>query len=186
MRHGPAGGLGAFHGCSPEAISFPKSDREAEEEEGAPRRAEGVEGLAEASLVDTNVVFEGLTHRDGPAGVIVSAWVAELFQACVSQALAYEYEDVLARKLAPERWARTRFVLDALLYRAELVTAYYSWRPSSPDPGDEHVIDCAMNARAIVVTANLRDFELARVELHLPVLSPVDFLTLLHAETRGS
>jgi predicted nucleic acid-binding protein len=80
----------------------------------------------------------------------------------------------------------TRFVLDALLYRAELVTAYYSWRPSSPDPGDEHVIDCAMNARAIVVTANLRDFELARVELHLPVLSPVDFLTLLHAETRGS
>ena len=93
---------------------------------------------------------------------------------------------MLARKLAPERWARTRFVLDALLYRAELVTAYYSWRLSSPDPGDEHVIDCAMNARAIVVTANLRDFELARVELHLPVLSPVDFLTLLHAETRGS
>ena len=138
------------------------------------------------AVIDTNVVFDGLTHRGGPAGVIVSAWVAELFQACVSQALAYEYEDVLARKLAPERWARTRFVLDALLYRAELVTAYYSWRPSSPDPGDEHVIDCAMNARAIVVTANLRDFELARVELHLPVLSPVDFLTLLHAETRGS
>lgn len=74
--------------------------------------------------------------------------MAKLFQACVSQALAYEYEDVLA---TPERWARTRFVLDALLHRAELVNAYYSWRPSSPDPGDEHVSDCAMNARAIAV-----------------------------------
>jgi predicted nucleic acid-binding protein len=99
------------------------------------------------AVIDTNIVFEGLTHRGGPAGVIVNAWMAELFQSCVSQA---------------------------------------SWRPSSPDPGDEHVIDCAMNARAIVVTSNLRDFELARVELHLPVLSPVDFLTLLQAETRGS
>jgi predicted nucleic acid-binding protein len=136
------------------------------------------------AVIDTNVVFEGLTHRGGPAGVIVSAWMAELFQSCVSQSLAYEYTDVLARKLAPERWARIRFVLDALLHRAEPVTTYYSWRPSSPDPGDEHVVDCAMNARALVVTSNLRDFELARVELQLPVFSPVDFLTLLQAETQ--
>jgi predicted nucleic acid-binding protein len=41
------------------------------------------------AVIDTNVVFEGLTHRGGPAGVIVSAWMAELFQACISQALAY-------------------------------------------------------------------------------------------------
>ena len=40
-----------------------------------------------------------------------------------------------------------------------------------------------MNARAIVVTSNLRDFEEARLDLHLPVLAPVDFLTLLNAET---
>jgi len=32
------------------------------------------------AVIDTNVVFEGSTHRDGPAGVIVSAWMAELFQ----------------------------------------------------------------------------------------------------------
>ena len=136
------------------------------------------------AVIDTNVVFEGLTQRDGPAGVIVSAWITELFQACMSQALAYEYSEVLARKLAPGRWAQIRLILDALMQRAELVTAYYSWRPSSPDPGDEHVIDCAMNGRAIIVTSNLRDFESARIEFHLPVLSPVDFLTLLHADTR--
>lgn len=43
------------------------------------------------AVIDTNVVFEGLTYRAGPAGTIVDAWVAELFQSCVSQALAYEY-----------------------------------------------------------------------------------------------
>jgi hypothetical protein len=43
-----------------------------------------------------------------------------------------------------------------------------------------------MNARAVVVTSNTRDFEQARVELQVPVLSPVDFLVLLLAETRGS
>ncbi|MEM7586732.1 MAG: PIN domain-containing protein [Acidobacteriota bacterium] len=134
------------------------------------------------AVIDTNVVFEGLTQRGGPAGLIVSAWMAEIFQACVSQALAYEYEDVLSRKLAPDRWARNRLVLDALLHRAELVSVYYSWRPSSPDPGDEHVIDCGMNARAMVVTSNLRDFELASLELQLPALTPVDFLKLLQAE----
>ena len=137
------------------------------------------------AVIDTNVVFEGLTHRDGPAGFVVNAWMAELFQPCASQALAYEYADVLSRKLTPKRWSRIQVVLDALLQRAERVSTYYSWRPSSPDPGDEHVVDCAMNARALVVTSNLRDFELARVELQLPVLSPVEFLTLLEAEAQG-
>jgi hypothetical protein len=56
---------------------------------------------------------------------------------------------------------------------------YFSWRPMSPDPGDEHVIDCAMNARASVVTANTRDFQLAVQTLGLVVLTPVEFVTRL-------
>jgi predicted nucleic acid-binding protein len=49
----------------------------------------------------------------------------------------------------------------------------------SPDPGDEHVIDCAMNARAPVVTVNTRDFRLAAQTLGLVVLTPVEFVTRL-------
>lgn len=131
------------------------------------------------AVIDTNVVFEGLTRRDGPAGAIVDAWLAESFEACVSLSLVYEYADVLSRKLRPDRWQEIRPLLDALLDCAKLITAYYSWRPNSPDPGDEHVIDCAMNARAAVVTSNVRDFELAQTELGLLVLKPVEFLHLL-------
>jgi len=66
-----------------------------------------------------------------------------------------------------------------LLAQARSVPVYFSWRPMSPDPGDNHVIDCAMNAGVPVVTANVRDFRLAQQTLGLVVLTPVDFVTRL-------
>ena len=50
-------------------------------------------------VIDTNVVFEGLTKTGGASGLLISALVAGLFETYVSNALAYEYEDVLSRKL---------------------------------------------------------------------------------------
>jgi hypothetical protein len=52
----------------------------------------------------------------------------------------------------------------------------------SPDPGDEHIIDCAINAGAIVVTANGRDFQMAKVALGLPVMSPLEVVIKLANE----
>ena len=125
-------------------------------------------------VIDTNVVFEGLTKRGGAAGLIIDAWLAGLLQVCVSDALAYEYADVLSRKLSEARWQRLKSVLGTLLARAQFVVVYYSWRPISPDPGDEHVIDCAMNAGATVITSNVRDFRTARETLGLRVVTPVE------------
>ncbi|MCO5193054.1 MAG: PIN domain-containing protein [Anaerolineae bacterium] len=134
------------------------------------------------AVIDTNVVFEGLTRREGVSTLILRAWHAGIFQACVSLAVQYEYYDVLSRKLAPDRWVRVQPVLGTLLTKARPVIPHYRWRPSSPDPADEFVIDCAMNARAWIVTYNERDFTLAQFELGLMVLSPQAFLTeLAHA-----
>jgi predicted nucleic acid-binding protein len=127
-------------------------------------------------VIDTNVVFEGLTRQGGAAGLVIDAWRVGLLQVHVSNALAYEYVDVLSRKLSEARWQRLQPVLGTLLSLAEFVTVYYSWRPSSPDPGDEHVIDCAMNAGAVVVTSNVRDFQTARKSLGLKVMTPVEIV----------
>ena len=54
-------------------------------------------------VLDTNVVFEGLTKRNGSCGLIVDAWFAGLIQVHVSDALAYEYADMLFRKLSADR-----------------------------------------------------------------------------------
>ena len=41
-------------------------------------------------VIDTNVLFEGLTKQDGAAGLIIDAWLAGLLEVCVSNAIAYE------------------------------------------------------------------------------------------------
>jgi predicted nucleic acid-binding protein len=133
-------------------------------------------------VVDTNVVFEGLTHQGGAAGLLVDAWQNDLLDAAVSDALAYEYVDVLARKLSDRRWGELRPVLGSLLAQATFVTVYFSWRPIGPDPADEHVVDCAMNAGAAVVTSNVRHFRLAQDALGLEVLTPLALLTRLARE----
>ncbi len=130
-------------------------------------------------VIDTNVVFEGLTKKGGAAGLIVDAWLAGLLRVYVSNALAYEYTDVLSRKLSEARWQRLKPVLGTLLSRAQFVTLYYSWRPISPDPGDDHLVDCAMNAGAIVVTSNVRDFRIAEESLGLRVMTPVEAIIQL-------
>ena len=130
-------------------------------------------------VVDTNVVFEGLTKRGGIQGIIIDAWLNDVFQAYATNALAYEYADVLSRKLSPNRWLKLQPVLGTLLKKAQFVDIHYSWRPISPDPGDDHIIDCAMNANAIVVTANIRDFQLAQDTLGMRVVSPLEFVVNL-------
>ena len=127
-------------------------------------------------VLDTNVVFEGLTKRGGVAGTIINAWFGGVIQVCVTDALAYKYIDVLTRKLSAERIETTIAALGTLWGKAELVTVYFRWRPSSPDPADEFVIDCALNANAVLVTANLKDFRAAQQELGLQVLSPQQLL----------
>ncbi|KPQ37208.1 MAG: putative nucleic acid-binding protein, contains PIN domain [Phormidesmis priestleyi Ana] len=130
-------------------------------------------------VIDTNVVFEGLTKQGGASGLIIDAWLAGLMMVCVSNALAYEYDDVLSRKLSEERWSKLQPVLGQLLNVAQYTNIYFSWRPTSPDAGDDLVIDCAMNAGAIVVTSNIRDFRSAKESLGLRVLTPVEFVSIL-------
>jgi predicted nucleic acid-binding protein len=49
----------------------------------------------------------------------------------------------------------------------------------SPDPGDDLVIDCVMNANAWLITSNIKDFQKAHKELGLQVLTPKEFVEIL-------
>ena len=132
-----------------------------------------------SAVIDTNVLFEGLTKRGNATGLIVDAWMQGLFEACISDTVVYEYDDVLSRKLSAANWERVQPILKMLLSQAHHTRISYTWRPSSPDTGDEHVIDCALNARAIIVTWNIKDFRLARQELGVRVAKPPQFISLL-------
>jgi predicted nucleic acid-binding protein len=130
------------------------------------------------AVIDTNVLFEGLTHI-GPSAKVVDAWVARRFQPCVSTALALEYQDVLASKLSPHRGEKALMATQALLARCEYVPIYFSYRPASRDPGDDFIVDCTLNSRALLVTQNVRDFLPAARRFGFPVIRPAGFMTLL-------
>jgi len=127
-------------------------------------------------VLDTNVVFEGLTTQGGASGLIIDLWRVNLMEVYVSTSLALEYAEVCSRQLSPARWHRLQPVLGALLDQSHYVPIYYSWRPMSPDPGDDHLIDCAMNANATIITWNVRDFARAQQSLGLRVQTPTDYL----------
>lgn len=131
-------------------------------------------------VLDTNVIFEGLTKQAGACGLIIEAWRADLMTVCVSNAIGFEYEDVLSRKLSEKRWHELRPILNGLLRRhVRFIEIYFSWRPTSPDPGADHIIDCAANASAIIVTSNLKDFAQAKSKLGLKVLTPNELVRFL-------
>jgi len=73
------------------------------------------------AVIDTNVVFEGLTKQGSLGGIIVDAWLADVFQPFVTNAFAYEYRDVLSRKLSPTRWQQLQPALGTLLKKAQFV-----------------------------------------------------------------
>lgn len=130
------------------------------------------------AVIDTNVLFTGLT-KQGPEGDVVDAWVKREFVPCVSTALAYEYEGVLGRKLGKRKRAHALGALQALLDRVEFTPIWTRVRPLSPDPGDDFLIECALNAQAPIVTLNLRDLKIAEAARNIPVLTPLEFIELL-------
>lgn len=92
-----------------------------------------------------------------------------------------EYEAVLTRAeqrlasgLSEEEVAR---VLAGLAALCQPVEVHYRWRPQLPDPGDEMVLEAAVNAGAeALVTFNPRDFAGVSSRFNLAVLRPADAL----------
>ena len=88
-----------------------------------------------------------------------------------------EYEDALKRPehreaagLTPDQVDR---VLAALASAMEPVEVHFVWRPQLDDPGDELVLEAAVNGRADgLVTHNVRDFARVAPRFGLEVVRP--------------
>ena len=135
------------------------------------------------AVIDTNVVFEGLTRKGGCAQVM-DAWADRKFVPCVSTALALEYEAVLSRKLKPAKADLALTALQALLSRCEYAPIFFRWRPASPDPGDDMIVECVLNSQSVLVTKNLKDFRRAAREFRFAVLNPSEWMELIESRSQ--
>ena len=71
-------------------------------------------------------------------------------------------------------------LLNNLAVAVRPTALHYLWRPQLSDPGDEMVLETALNGAAdALVTFNIGDFKAATDRFGLKLLLPADFLTTL-------
>ncbi|MCE7987692.1 MAG: putative toxin-antitoxin system toxin component, PIN family [Caldilinea sp. CFX5] len=128
-------------------------------------------------VLDTDVIIASMRSPTGASAAILKAAYLGQAQLLVSVALAIEYE---AKCTLPEHYRASGINLkDALAFvngiiaLAEPVMQYFFWRPQLRDPGDEMVLEIAINGRAdMIVTFNLRDYGQAPQRFGIALLQP--------------
>jgi putative PIN family toxin of toxin-antitoxin system len=114
-------------------------------------------------VLDTDVVIAGLRSPSGASADLLRLARLRKFELAVSVPLVLEYEAVA---LLPEHLAASglepadaQAIIDVLVDVAEWTRVHFSWRPQTRDPGDEMVLETAINANAdAIVTFNRRDY----------------------------
>ena len=125
-------------------------------------------------LLDTNVLVAGLSSRLGASFALLEAVAAEQVQLSASATLWLEYESVLKRaeirKMHRLKISEVDDFLNGLAALTTPVELHFAWRPQLRDPGDEMVLEAAVNGH--VDAHNLADFEIAKPRFNLSVWTP--------------
>lgn len=106
-------------------------------------------------VLDTNIVVSGLLWKNAPSRLIDAALNGriELF---TSPTLLLELEDVLARTNLAKRVAVSGLRVEELIARYAVLAQSVvpaSITPVLPDPDDDHVLGCALGARADLIVS---------------------------------
>jgi len=128
-------------------------------------------------VLDTDVVVAGMRSPTGASAALLRAAREGHVTLVLTVALAMEYESVCSR--AEHRMAsglsdiEIDIFLTALIALAEPVETHFLWRPQLRDPGDEMVLEAAVNGRAnALVTFNVRHFGAVPSHFGIEVLRP--------------
>ncbi|MGE0719780.1 MAG: putative toxin-antitoxin system toxin component, PIN family [Alphaproteobacteria bacterium] len=114
-------------------------------------------------VLDTDVVVAALRSPAGGSAAVLRAIRRGSATMLASVPLMIEYEAIcqlaVHRRAAQLDAASVAIFLDAIAALSEPVETHFRWRPQLRDPGDEMVLETAVNGRAsAVVTFNSRDY----------------------------
>ena len=134
-------------------------------------------------VIDTSVLVAGLRSRAGASAALLREVSASRVQLVASPALFLEYEAVLKREAHGLPAEYVDGFLAELANCIQPAEIWFSWRPQLSDPGDEMVLEAAINGRAhAIVTHNRRDFETATGRFGIALMSPPELLYRLRRE----
>lgn len=128
-------------------------------------------------MLDTDVVVAALRSPSGASAALLRSIRQGRADLLLSPALLLEYEAICR---LPEHHGAAGLTLqevdaflDVLVKLSEPVATYFRWRPQLSDPGDELVLEAAVNGRAAaLVTFNHRDYRLIPARFGIELLYP--------------
>ena len=128
-------------------------------------------------MLDTDVVVAAMRSPSGASAELLRRIDAGHAVMLLTVALALEYEAkclMAEHRLASGLSARDAdLYVDGLLGMAEPVKAFFRWRPQLRDPGDELVLEAAVNGQAeAIVTFNESHLREARAGFGIEVMRP--------------
>jgi putative PIN family toxin of toxin-antitoxin system len=128
-------------------------------------------------VLDTDVIIAALRSPGGASAAILRAADAGQVQLLSSVALVLEYE---AKCTLPAQYEAAGLsqtdaltFVDGVAALSEPVELHFFWRPQLRDPGDEMVLETAINGCAdATVTFNVRGYGQTPQRFGIDVLSP--------------
>ena len=137
-----------------------------------------------AYVLDTDVMVAATRSRKGASRQLLIGALENTFDILLSVPLLLEYEAVLTREqhLVASQTNRTNIekLLNEIVSVARLVPLDFRWRPQVADPGDDMVLETAINGQAsAIVTFNLRHFERVGLRFGTPAIQPRQALARL-------
>lgn len=138
-------------------------------------------------VADTNTVVAGL-FWDGPPRRILALARDQIVTLCTSAALIEELAAVIAREKFAQRLQSARVsgkvLLEDYVALTELVLPTPLAAPICRDPDDDHVLACAMAARAEVIVTGDDDLLVLNMFNGIAILRPADAMARIAAGRR--
>jgi putative PIN family toxin of toxin-antitoxin system len=132
-------------------------------------------------VLDTDVVVAAMRSPRGASASVIKYLDQGRGTLLLSVPLALEYEAVC--QLTEHRLAagldakEANIFVNGLIAMARSVETYFLWRPQLRDPGDEMVLETAVNGQAdVLATFNRRDYGKAPNSFGIELLTPGDTL----------
>lgn len=136
-------------------------------------------------VLDTNVLVSAFLWQGVPGRLIELATEQEI-QLLTSRVLLDELADVLPRKKLAKKVAATGLTPAQIVlnYRrlAQLITARKLSQAVSRDADDDHVLACAIAARADLIVSGDEHLLILKIHQNIPILTPAEALRCIEAQ----
>ena len=138
-------------------------------------------------VLDTDVVVAAMRSPTGASAALLLAALDGDITIAANVALMLEYESTCSRAAhmlaAGLNQQKLGVFLDAIAALVVPVETHFLWRPQLRDPGDEMVLEAAVNGQAqAIVTFNTKDFGAAPAKFGVKILLPREALQRLRKQ----